>query len=95
MNSTPEDEDDDDSAVDFDDTDFPPPHSAVHILNGMAIKHGLIKEGEYISPPMRDFLAEVVEECAKVADEEVSSVPAGQCVRLWNVPQNAGRSSSA
>ncbi|MBD9406254.1 hypothetical protein IB236_12975 [Acidovorax sp. ACV02] len=83
-----EDDDDDEGIIDFDSTDFPPPHSAVHILTALARKHGLIKEDEYISQQMRDFLADVVEECAKVADQEFSSLAAGQRVRMWMAPES-------
>ena len=88
MNATPEDEDDDDTPVDFDDTDFPPPHSPVAVLNFLAAKHGLINEGEFISQQMRDFLAEVVEHCANAADEAWGSSTPGQRVRVFMAPES-------
>lgn len=69
--------------MDFDDTDFPPPHSPVAVLNFLAAKHGLINEGEYISQHMRDFLVDVVEECADAADKEWSNTTPGERVRIW------------
>lgn len=87
MNSEPED-DDDDSPPDFDNTDFPPPHSAVGVLNELAAKHGLIKEGEYISQQMRDFLADVVEQCANAADEAWGNSTPGQRVRVFMAPES-------
>lgn len=85
MNTKPEDSD---SSPDFEDTDFPPPHSAVWALNDLARKHGLIQAGEYISEEMRDFLADVIEQCARTADAARGSQTPGQYVRTWMAPES-------
>lgn len=84
MNSEPEDSD---GPPDFEDTDFPPPHSAVGVFNALAVKHGLIKEGEYISQQMRDFLADVVEQCATAADDVWGNSTPGRHVRTMLAPE--------
>lgn len=75
---------DDGENLEFEDTDFPPPHSAVAVFIALAVKHGLISEGANITPQMRDLLADLVETCATYTDDShLPIVPVRSCCCGW------------